>query len=324
MQHYNPMVSVHRETTVRLHARKLKELNRRATSSLQPKIIGLNSLIISPKIHDEREAMSVGLSKNVTDVLACPQCGSSLEINEAGCRCVSCTTEYASTANGSLDLRLRQPREYPLTFTLGEPLPRQSDLDVLPQSKDTEPEVDYSTFDIPHHMSLETLNNFPAALTPNSLALDLGSGSGVHKLACEHAGFEYVGLDLDTSSSAAILGDAQSLPFDDNSFEFILSIAALEHIRYPFVAMREIHRVLKPGGRYLGTVAFNYPFHGDSFYHCTHLGTINLLEYAGFKIEDISASGRSVIIGHARNLFPRMPHKLAYAIVYPLVMLHKA
>lgn len=266
--------------------------------------------------------MTNQLSKNILDILQCPQCG--LIFGEgSNLTCNSCKTDYSYTLKGALDLRLKKPKKYPLTFELGEDLPNQSNLDINPLEMNATPEVDYSGVDMPHHMSQVTLSHLPAAQGPKSLALDLGCGPKRHKEICQHAGFEYVGVDLDASQSATILGNAQSLPFKDNSFELIVSIAVLEHIRFPFVAMQEVYRVLKPNGRFLGTVAFSWPFHGDSFYHCTHLGTINLLEFAGFNINDISASKRSVIMGHARGLFPRMPPAIAYTLAYPLLALHK-
>lgn len=47
------------------------------------------------------------------------------------------------------------------------------------------------------------------------------------------------------------LGDATRMEFDDESFDFVYSFHVLEHIPDYEMALREIHRVLKPGGGYM-------------------------------------------------------------------------
>jgi ubiquinone/menaquinone biosynthesis C-methylase UbiE len=46
-----------------------------------------------------------------------------------------------------------------------------------------------------------------------------------------------------------IQGDAQALPFPDDSFDGVFLIAVLGEVPAPGAALREIRRVLKPGGR---------------------------------------------------------------------------
>lgn len=50
--------------------------------------------------------------------------------------------------------------------------------------------------------------------------------------------------------------DLQALSFADESFDVVLSSDVLEHMPEPYLAHREIHRVLKPGGCHLFTVPF--------------------------------------------------------------------
>jgi len=167
------------------------------------------------------------------------------------------------------------------------------------------------------------LSYVPKAKTNGSYMLDLGCGDTNCRIVCEHAGFRYVGLDRE-SDNATILGNAHALPFKQNTFEFILSVAVLEHLSNPFVAMQEAFRVLKQGGRFIGDVAFLEPFHGRSFYHHTHLATANTLTAAGFRIEQIGPIPHwSVFRAQAEMiLFPGLPRVLSRALVFPVEILH--
>ena len=265
------------------------------------------------------------LPKRILDILACPYCRGPLLRTSNGAKCSLCHQEYAYSNEGQLDLRLQRRKQYQLQFELDtEPLPKGClNAEFKPLQKCVSPQVDFTGVKVPHHLTEELMTYFPKARGGNSLMLDLGCGSTVHREVCEHAGFEYVGLDYD-SLDAPLLGDAHTLPFKDNSFEFILSIAVLEHIRYPFVMMSEAYRVLKPGGKFIGTVAFLEPFHGNSFYHHTHLGTFNSLQFAGFDIEYIAPSVKwSVLIAQAAMLFPKSPRLLSKFLVLPVYLLHR-
>lgn len=46
-----------------------------------------------------------------------------------------------------------------------------------------------------------------------------------------------------------IVADAHALPFADASFDALIALNAFEHYHLPLLAAREIHRVLRPGGR---------------------------------------------------------------------------
>lgn len=171
-------------------------------------------------------------------------------------------------------------------------------------------------------MTDELLSHFPSASDDDSLMLDLGCGNGVHRTICEHAGFEWIGIDIE-SQAAPYLSDAHALPFENNTFEFVLSIAVLEHIENPFQMMSEVYRVLKPGGKVIGTVAFLEPYHSRSYFHHSPLGTLHILDSAGFEEVSIGPGWHSLDAQAQNALFPKMPDLLGSALIKPIKSFHK-
>jgi SAM-dependent methyltransferase len=237
--------------------------------------------------------------------------------------CAACSRSYADTAFGQLDLRPRGPKSISITLALADEGALPGD-EWPPLGPKAEPEVAFSPNDIPFHLSSELLSWFPRASGPEALALDLGCGTAPHRGVCERAGYTHVGVDYE-GDAAAVLADAHCLPFEDQSFDFVLSIAVLEHVRYPFVFMREVARVLRPGGTFIGTVAFLEPFHARSYYHHTHLGLIHCLVHAPLEC---------VALGPVRSwpalralgemaLFPPLPPPLTRILVSPLQAMHR-
>jgi SAM-dependent methyltransferase len=114
-------------------------------------------------------------------------------------------------------------------------------------------------------------------LKPGDLVLDLGCGEGrhVHGLIGLQ-GVDVVGVDLDEPSlhkardglaqaprgggdALLMKADAYRLPFADGAFDVVICSEVLEHLHdYP-AALREIRRVLKPGGRFAPTVPRAWP-----------------------------------------------------------------
>ena len=223
------------------------------------------------------------LSGNLLTALRCPRCGSRVGATATEIRCTSCGDAHPIEPSGRLDLRLRRPKDATLTVQVGlEPL-ATDDERVQPLRAEPHPQVDFAGMDVPEHLSATMLSHVPAAPRSGALALDLGCGWGVHRSVCERAGYEWVGVDF-FEPAAPIAADAHALPFADDAFDFVLTIAVLEHLRHPILAMREAARVLAPGRTMLGTVAFLEPFHGDSHYHHTHLGVLNTLDAAGLDV----------------------------------------
>ena len=93
--------------------------------------------------------------------------------------------------------------------------------------------------------------------------LEIGCGVGTDGAHFAKAGADYTGTDLTDAAielarkwfqSAGLKGefriaDAENLDFADNSFDLVYSHGVLHHTPDTQAAVKEIHRVLKPGGR---------------------------------------------------------------------------
>ena len=94
---------------------------------------------------------------------------------------------------------------------------------------------------------------------PGSRILDLGCGAGEMVAHLRRSGFDAWGCDSQEFITKFKGGDyllnitasPYRLPADDNSFDIVLSCSVLEHAQNKAEIFREIHRVLKPGGRTL-------------------------------------------------------------------------
>jgi methionine biosynthesis protein MetW len=105
---------------------------------------------------------------------------------------------------------------------------------------------------------------FERWIPAGSHCLDVGCGDGrTSGLWLLDHGCSYQGVDVSESGveEARALGlqarridDASSLPFEDGSFDVIVCVEVLEHLFAPLDAVREMARVLRPGGLLIVTV----------------------------------------------------------------------
>ena len=104
-----------------------------------------------------------------------------------------------------------------------------------------------------------------AGIAAGENVLDVGTGTGVVAITAARAGAEVTGLDLtpellDAARENARIaqmeqiiwteGDAEALPYPDRSFDVVVSQFGHMFAPRPEAAVSEIHRVLKPGGRF--------------------------------------------------------------------------
>ncbi len=99
-------------------------------------------------------------------------------------------------------------------------------------------------------------------------SLEVGCGTAFVSLYFAKRGFEATCLDSskevlsqaqknfkqEKQSGEFITGDANKLPFKDNSFDLVMSFGLLEHFEDPSIPIKEMVRVLKPGGLFFADI----------------------------------------------------------------------
>lgn len=112
------------------------------------------------------------------------------------------------------------------------------------------------------------LKNWLPKTSSEELILDLGCGTGRASLPFAKQGSTVIGLDIseemvkkarDKSFAQGLqehtdylVGDAENPPFTSRSFNVVIAFGVLHHVPKPQDVLKEISRLMKPGGYYFG------------------------------------------------------------------------
>ena len=141
----------------------------------------------------------------------------------------------------------------------------------------------------------ELLPNF------NGKLLDIGCGKMPYKeYILNHSKVtSYTGLDIedaleyDTEVKPDFTWNGIIMPFETASFDCAFGTEVLEHCPEPEVVLKEVHRVLKPGGVFFFTVPFLWNLHEvpHDAYRYTPFSLERHLKNSGFTDITIKATG---------------------------------
>jgi len=117
--------------------------------------------------------------------------------------------------------------------------------------------------------------------------LDLGCGSGGNKKYLRSLGFDNV-ISVDfLSSGSDFLVDVHRLPFASELYDMVLTTATLEHFYNPYIAFKEMSRVLRTDGKLIASGSFWESWHGNSCFHFTPGGLDLLCRFSGLELCDL-------------------------------------
>lgn len=146
-----------------------------------------------------------------------------------------------------------------------------------------------------------------ARIPAGARLLDAGAGAEKYRMFCPH--LRYVSQDSaeydgagdgrgvqrpDFRTDPDIRSDITDIPEPDGSFDAVLCVSVLEHVPDPVAALRELSRLLKPGGQLILTAPFNGVTHFAPYHFCVGFNRY-FYEYhlprMGMKIVEMEANG---------------------------------
>jgi len=146
--------------------------------------------------------------------------------------------------------------------------------------------------------------------------LDVGCGERPYEhlfapYVTEYVGIEHEATFAQTNASHGekqpdLFYDGVRLPFEDESFDTVLNVQVLEHTPHPGLLVKEMGRVLRPGGVLLLSAPFQFRLHEephDYFRYSPH-GLRTLCEAGGLEIvETLSQGSLWSVLAHKLNSY---------------------
>lgn len=139
----------------------------------------------------------------------------------------------------------------------------------------------------------------------NCRVLDLGCGSGVYSSFLCQTSNDYIGIDLSNEAVdlarkrglEAVVGLAEELPFREGEMDYVFTTEVIEHVESPLDMLKEINRVLKPGGcGLLTTTTYQFTF----FHYLWDLSEID------FRLRDLLGYPLGYLFKSERDRFVRL------------------
>lgn len=151
-----------------------------------------------------------------------------------------------------------------------------------------------------------------ASLPKSAAGLNLGAGETEFDT-------RMVNFDVFLAPHIAVAGNAVELPFNAEAFDLVVTQEVLEHVQQPFAALREVARVLAPGGTLYLQVPFIIGYHPGptDYWRFTVEGIRELVEQAG-----LDCNVPEVAVGSSSGFYRITVEYLAILFSLPLSALY--
>lgn len=111
------------------------------------------------------------------------------------------------------------------------------------------------------------LKRFSQYLTKDMCVYDIGCGDKPFASFLQGKVKEHVGVDIEdgfySSNHIDLVGTAYHVPIEDCAADAVISSQVIEHLDDPIKALKEINRIVAPGGILFLSFPFLYPIHAE-------------------------------------------------------------
>ena len=132
---------------------------------------------------------------------------------------------------------------------------------------------------------------FAESIPEGALVLDAGAGEAPYKALVSHAMYESADFEKvdKVYAKSTYVCDLSDIPVGDGRYDFIFFNQVMEHLPEPALVLKELFRILKPGGKLIYSAPLFYEEHEVpfDFFRYTQYGVRHLFTQAGFIIEKL-------------------------------------
>jgi SAM-dependent methyltransferase len=128
-------------------------------------------------------------------------------------------------------------------------------------------------------------------------------------------------LELEQGEGIDLVGSVEDIPAKDSSFDFVITQEVLEHVESPLKGIKEIHRVLKPGGLAYIQLPFIIGFHPcpNDYWRFSHEGMRALADSSGLDVIELDMS-----VGPAVGFYRILVEFFAVLISFNVYSIYKS
>lgn len=127
------------------------------------------------------------------------------------------------------------------------------------------------------------------ALPAGASVLDAGAGECVYKGLFAHCAYSAMDRAIGDRTwnyrNLNFVAKLHELPIDNDTFDAVLCTQVFEHLEWPRDSARELHRIIRPGGRLYLTVPMSHAEHQEpyDYFRYTSFGLRSILSHVGFR-----------------------------------------